>query len=118
MADITRKGAFEFLRLSPLTVMWSELEKRNGKYPKRTSVAVVAELEQKNCAVFLVDLSNAESLDLGLHVVRAVIPALQPISFHFSARYLAHERLRKFMRNSAGQFHFETAFNSFPLPFA
>jgi ribosomal protein S12 methylthiotransferase accessory factor len=118
MADIARKDAFDFLRSSRSYVKWCELEERDERLPKRTLASVVTQLEANQHDIFLVNLTNAESLDLGLNVVRAILPSLQPISFHFSARYLAHSRLRNFNGGCDRHPDSTLGINPFPLPFA
>jgi len=118
MADAARKDAFQFLRSSPLTVRWIELEEINSRKPLLSLQSLVSGLKRKNIEVYLADLSTVESLDLGLYVTRAVIPALQPISFHYAARYLGHERLTRYRAaSSAAGFYHEGTINPFPLPF-
>jgi ribosomal protein S12 methylthiotransferase accessory factor len=43
--------------------------------------------------VYAVDLSTDEAIRAGFRVVRVLIPSLQPLSFHYRARYLGHPRL-------------------------
>ncbi|MGO4213468.1 YcaO-like family protein [Terriglobus sp. YAF25] len=43
--------------------------------------------------VYAVDISTDEAFTGGVRVVRVIIPQLQPISFHYRARFLAHTRL-------------------------
>ncbi|MEA2688524.1 MAG: ribosomal protein methylthiotransferase accessory factor [Candidatus Eremiobacteraeota bacterium] len=72
---------------------------------------------RKNMDVVLVDLTVDEVRRYGLSVVRAVIPALMPMTFTHRARFLGHPRLYDYAR-SLGRALEERSVNSAPMPFA
>ncbi len=72
---------------------------------------------RKNMDVVLVDLTVDEVRSYGLSVVRAVIPALMPMTFVQRARFLGHPRLYDYAR-SLGHDLTERGVNSAPMPFA
>ena len=67
--------------------------------------------------VVLVDLTVDEVRRYGLSVVRAVVPALMPMTFTHRARFLGHPRLYDYAR-SLGRALEERSVNSAPMPFA
>jgi ribosomal protein S12 methylthiotransferase accessory factor len=72
---------------------------------------------RKNMDVVLVDLTVDEIRAHGLSVVRAVVPALMPMTFVQRARFLGHPRLYDYAR-SLGHDLTERGVNSAPMPFA
>ncbi|MBV9439705.1 MAG: YcaO-like family protein [Candidatus Eremiobacteraeota bacterium] len=72
---------------------------------------------RKNMDVVLVDLTVDEVRSYGLSVVRAVIPALMPMTFTHRTRYLGHRRLYDYA-HSRGRALEERCVNGAPMPFA
>jgi ribosomal protein S12 methylthiotransferase accessory factor len=79
---------------------------------------VVEGLRQAHLEAFAVDLTTDEAIRSGFRVVRAIIPGLQPLSFHQSARYLAHPRLYAAPRLMGHPVRCEERLNAWPQPFA
>jgi ribosomal protein S12 methylthiotransferase accessory factor len=117
MARSEHSGAFDFLLRSKarrrLTEMVSPVS------PGSDSLHFVLErLRQKRLEAFAVDLTTDEAIRSGFRVVRAIIPGLQPLSFHHSARYLAHPRLYAAPRLMGHPVRGEEGLNGWPQPFA
>jgi ribosomal protein S12 methylthiotransferase accessory factor len=67
---------------------------------------------------FVVDLSTDEALRCGVRIVRVLIPALQPLSFNYRARYLGHPRLYDAPMQMGHPVHQEEQLNHWPQPFS
>lgn len=68
--------------------------------------------------IVLVDQTTDDLREAGLHVIRAVIPDLMPMSPCYSARYLGHPRLLAMKRKLEQQSGQPRLFNPYPQPFA
>ncbi|HLJ91187.1 MAG TPA: YcaO-like family protein [Candidatus Angelobacter sp.] len=79
---------------------------------------LLAIFRAKKMDIYAVDLSTDEALRVGMRVVRVVIPALQPFSFNYLARYLGHPRLYDAPREMGYRAYKETELNPWPQPFA
>jgi ribosomal protein S12 methylthiotransferase accessory factor len=79
--------------------------------------ALVARLEALGMEAVAVDLTTDELRDVGLWVVRVVVPELVPISFVHRARYLGTRRIYESWRHGPVPPH-EDHINPGPLPFA
>jgi len=118
MARVEQAGAFDFLLKSPnrhsLSVMPS-LETGDDKVNLRE---ILRRFRQKQCDVYAVDLSTDEALRVGFRVVRVIIPALQPFSFYYRARYLGHPRIYDAPRLMGYPARAEEQLNQWPQPFS
>lgn len=79
---------------------------------------LIKKLKDKNMEVFVVDLTTDESLRCGFRTVKVIIPELQPLSFVYRAKYLAHPRLYEAPKNMGFKVKTEDEINSNPMPFA
>ena len=68
--------------------------------------------------VYALDISTDEAVRVGFHVVRVVIPSLQPFSYVYHAQYKAHRRLYEAPRAMGYTVHAEADLNPHPIPFA
>ncbi len=79
---------------------------------------VLSRLAQAEMEVVVADITTREAKAAGIHVVKAIVPQLMPLSFVHSARFLAHERLYDAPdRMGFGKRPYEEI-NPYPQPFA
>jgi ribosomal protein S12 methylthiotransferase accessory factor len=79
---------------------------------------LVARLAAMDMDVVAVDLTTRELRDLGLWVVRAVIPGLMPMTSEYRARFLGTPRLYEYPRRAGYGALDERDVNPYPQPFA
>jgi ribosomal protein S12 methylthiotransferase accessory factor len=79
---------------------------------------LVRRFSELNMDVALVDLTTDELREAGLWVVRAVIPALVPLSFSYRARYLGHPRIYEYAQRMGLNVKSDADINPLPQPFA
>ncbi len=118
MASAERRGAFGFLLGSSRTIASSDMESMATGTPDGDLAALVDRLAARGVEVVLVDLTTDEAARAGLWVVRAVIPALQPLSFNYRARFLGHPRLYEAPLRMGHRSWPEAELNHWPQPFA
>jgi ribosomal protein S12 methylthiotransferase accessory factor len=118
MGHPDRMPAFDFLVNSPNRRRLSEMQAIGTGDTRQDLVNLLARLRQRNMDVFAVDISTDEALRVGMRIVRVLIPALQPLSFSYRARYLAHPRLYDAPRRMGYPVHSEAEINPWPQPFA
>jgi ribosomal protein S12 methylthiotransferase accessory factor len=53
-----------------------------------------------------------------MNVVRAIVPGLQPLTFHYRARFLGHPRLYQAPARMGYPTRLEAELNAWPQPFA
>ena len=70
------------------------------------------------CEIYLVNLTTDDLAQAGVHVVRAIIPGLMPMSPVYRARYLGHPRLYDYARYAGLAGFSERDVNQDPQPFA
>jgi ribosomal protein S12 methylthiotransferase accessory factor len=116
MAAPERAYAFEFLLNSRRSTTLSAL--RAKSLSKMSLRALIQRLSKLRMQIVAVDLTTDEAHRAGLRVVRVVIPALQPLSFHTSAQYLAHPRLYTAPGLMGYPVFDEADLNQWPQPFA
>ena len=75
-------------------------------------------LADKDIEVFVVDVTQPEVRDVGLVVVRVIVPELMRISFAHSIRYLAHPRLYAAPEKMGYGARTEDMITDDPIPFA
>jgi ribosomal protein S12 methylthiotransferase accessory factor len=73
---------------------------------------LVSHLNSLGHEVLVVDVTAPEVRDLGIVVVRVLVPTLMPLTFSHAIRYLAHPRL------SAWTAHYGTSVSHEPIPYA
>jgi ribosomal protein S12 methylthiotransferase accessory factor len=118
MASPERSGAFDFLAADLRT---RKLEHFDVAEPSGYG-AKIADLKHRltglGYEVYLVNLTTDDLVQAGVHVVRAIIPGLLPMSPLYRARYLGHPRLYDYARKM-GLYNFsERDVNPYPQPFA
>jgi ribosomal protein S12 methylthiotransferase accessory factor len=91
MADSRRESAFDFLRNNGKRVGLSSL--LSAREQPGDLETLVERLRIRGMMPYVVDLTTDEANTVGMKVVRVIIPQLQPLSFHYLARYLGHARL-------------------------
>jgi ribosomal protein S12 methylthiotransferase accessory factor len=118
MARPVQRAHFDFLLESPRAVTFER--RYSDPLPAEPAAQLVHLRElfrRKRMDVVLVDMTVDEVRRHGLSVVRAVIPALMPITFVHRARFLGHRRLYDYAR-SIGHALTEASVNPAPMPFA
>lgn len=110
--------AFDFLRSSPHRRKLSEMPVLATGDPRRDLACVIEQLRQRGMEAFAVDLTTDEARRVGMWVVRVIVPALQPLSFSYRARYLGHPRLYEAPRLMGYPVRAEADINPWPQPFA
>jgi ribosomal protein S12 methylthiotransferase accessory factor len=119
MARAEQAGAFDFLRQSNQRRLLSELTVAESTGDIRRQLSAVLErLRRMGLDAYAVDLSTDEAIRCGMSVVRVVIPGLQPLSFHYRARYLGHPRLYQAPKAMGHPVYLEDRLNELPQPFA
>jgi len=93
MAAADRAEAFQFLTQSDRRIPLSSYRRPAPASDREVLRALLVRFRELNMPVYAVDLSTDEAIRAGFRVVRVLIPALQPLSFHYRARYLGHPRL-------------------------
>ena len=78
---------------------------------------VVANLERAGAEAIVVDITTDEARQVGMHVIKALIPEAMPLSFSHHARYLATPRLYQAPRAMGLTVHDEAGINPVRQPF-
>lgn len=78
----------------------------------------VDKLAQRGAEVIVADITTDEARQVGMHVVKVLVPEAMPLSFVHSARYLATPRLYEAPRAMGLIVHPEEAINPEIQPFA
>lgn len=85
----------------------------------RSELRWILELLRRNgLDVYAIDLTTDEAVRSGVRVVRVLIPALQPLGFHYRARYLGNPRLYDAPAKMGYPVLPEIQLNHWPQPFA
>jgi ribosomal protein S12 methylthiotransferase accessory factor len=116
MARADSAGAFQFLLQSSRSKRLSEFQ--HAQTENAALQAVVKNLMQKRMDVYVIDITTDEAILAGMRVLRVVIPGLQPLSFHYRARFLGHRRLYSAPAAMGYPALPEERLNSWPQPFA
>ncbi|WKR20243.1 YcaO-like family protein [Actinomyces israelii] len=98
-------------------------ELRSTRGPSAGSAAdplarVVSALERAGSEAVVVDITTDEARQVGMHVVKALVPEAVPLSFSHHARYLATPRLYDAPRAMGLTAHDEAGINPVRQPFA
>ncbi len=117
MGNVERSHAFSFLLNSQKRIRFSKMRLSAMESSPLTLTSVLRRLSALNLEAFAVDLSTDEAIRSGLRVVRVLIPGLQPLSFHYRARYLGHPRLYEGPRALGYPVRGEQEINHWPQPF-
>jgi ribosomal protein S12 methylthiotransferase accessory factor len=118
MAKAERRGAFGFLLGSNHKRSLAEMRSLATGTAEGDLAVVVDLLDRGGMEVVVVDLTTDEAARAGLWVVRAIIPALQPLSFTHRARFLGHPRLYDAPVRMGYRSWSEPELNPWPQPFA
>jgi ribosomal protein S12 methylthiotransferase accessory factor len=113
-----RAEAFDFLLNSPGRRLLSEMPTLSGGDPIADLRLVCSRLADCGMDAYVVDLTTDEALRAGMTVVRAIVPALQPLTFHYRARFLGHPRLYQAPARMGHPTRTEAELNAWPQPFA
>jgi ribosomal protein S12 methylthiotransferase accessory factor len=117
MARAEQATAFEFLLQSQRTRFLSHMRSFKGENDKHELRMVLDLFRSKGLDVYAVELSTDEALRAGVRVVRVIIPSLQPLDFHYRARYLGHCRLYDAPKRMGHPVLSEQQLNRWPQPF-
>ena len=121
MARAEHASAFNFLLESKSVRRLSELSRRAEPWKgndREQLTAVIQRLQALRLNVYAVELSTDEALRAGIRVVRVIIPGLQPLSVHYRARFLGHDRLYQCPQAMGHDVYRESELNSWPQAFA
>ncbi|EON2012645.1 YcaO-like family protein [Serratia ureilytica] len=118
MGRAEQRSAFDFLTASERQMPISRLQAGQPQTPAAQLKKLVARFRQLKMDVVIADMTTDELRDAGLHVVRAVIPALLPMTACYRARYLGHPRLREQQQRLSEQLGKAATINPWPQPFA
>jgi ribosomal protein S12 methylthiotransferase accessory factor len=112
------REAFRFLESSSSERSLSELPRLATGSAQADLAVLLARLRAAGMEAYAIDLTTDEALRVGFRVVRVLVPALQPLSFHHRARFLAHPRLYDAPRQMGHPVRDEPELNGHPQPFA
>ncbi|WP_414440159.1 YcaO-like family protein [Burkholderia sp. 22PA0106] len=130
MARIEHRAAFDFLLApheadapapepsAPRHVGISRIGRGLPTEPASQLKYIVERFAALGMDIVLVDMTTDELRDAGLHVVRAVIPDLMPMSACYGSRYLGHARLLRMQRELETRTGRAHPINPYPQPFA
>jgi ribosomal protein S12 methylthiotransferase accessory factor len=113
-----RASAFDFLLDSPARRRLSEMPALSTGDSTADLRLVCSRLAGSGMDAYIVDLTTDEALRVGMTVVRAVVPGLQPLTFHYRARFLGHPRLYEAPARMGYRVRGEAELNAWPQPFA
>ena len=117
MARAEQAHAFAFLLDSRCIRPLSRIARIDTDDDTRALRAVLERLRQHKLDAYAVDVSTDEALRCGMRVVRVIVPGLQPLSFHYRARYLGHPRLYDMPAAMGHRVRQEAQLNHWPQPF-
>lgn len=118
MARAENASAFDFLLKSGRTRSLSEISNLEMTDDRQALHMILDRFRSRNMDVYAVDLTTDEALRVGMKVVRVVIPRLQPLSFHYLARFLGHPRIYEAPKNMGYPACDERHMNHWPQPFS
>jgi len=118
MARAERAEAFDFLLGSEARRRLSEMPGVDGAGAQPELGLALERLRRRGLEAYAVDLTTDEAVRCGVRVVRVVVPGLQPLSFHYRARYLGHPRLYEAPVRMGHPARTEQELNPLPQPFA
>jgi ribosomal protein S12 methylthiotransferase accessory factor len=118
MADAERASGFDFLTESDRIRPLSQIAGFRNTKDKSALAEILEIFRQKRIDLYAVDLTTDEAVRAGIRVVRILIPQLQPLGFHYRARYLGHPRLYAAPGEMGYRVLEEKELNHWPQPFA
>lgn len=113
-----RAAAFDFLVNGTARRRISEMPNLDTGDAAADLSVVLSRLDAAGLDSFLVDLTPDEAIRSGMTVVRAVIPAVLPLSFTYRSRYLGSPRLYEAPVRMGHPARPEPELNTWPQPFA
>ena len=114
-----QRGVFDFLLTGPRpTVALEDLGGASSRPAGDPLAEAVARLEAAGAEAIVVDLTTDEARQVGMHVVKVLVPEAVPLSFSHYARYLATPRLYEAPRAMGHPVHDESGINPVRQPFA
>jgi len=108
--DHRNSAAADFLFASKERVEFDELENLSMGYPQQDLARLLERTRDAGFRTLLANLTTPDVADLGLTVVRAIIPGLHPLFYGFRTRALGGKRLWHLPQKFTGD-------NPFPHPF-
>lgn len=118
MGHRDRLPAYDFLVNSTDVRPLSEMPVQATGSPRQDLRNVLSRLSSRGMEAFAVDLTTDEAKRAGMWVVKTIVPALQPLSFSYRARYLGHPRLYQAPQLMGYRARPESEINLWPQPFA
>ena len=85
------------------TVLFSELPDRSTGRPLGDLEKLISSLAERDFEVIAIDITTEDILDVGLRVVRVVVPGLMPMHGNHNTRYLGVKRLHEIPRQMASK---------------
>ena len=118
MARPENAAAFDFISSRGETKRLSDFGAAPDREGKSRLAALRSQLARIGAEVYLVNLTTDDLRQAGVHVVRAIVPALMPFSPAYRARYLGHRRLYDYATTAGIRDFGEHSVNKYPQPFA
>lgn len=110
-------SAFDFLLNSAQSQKLSTLLALRPTEQTLDLKSLIQALKKARMRAYVADLTGEEARSVGFRVVRVLVPALQPISFSYAARFLANPRLYELPQRLGFPAHSEPEINPWPQPF-
>jgi len=117
MSHPARAPCFSFLLETPARKCLSDLEHLATGSPGGDLAVLLDRLGALGMNAYAADLTTDEARRAGLHVVRVIVPELQPLTFRLRARYLGHRRLSDAPARMGYPARPEEEMNPWPQPF-
>ncbi|SFD91920.1 YcaO-like family protein [Roseivivax sediminis] len=112
------RQAFDFLTRSPNSIALGEMTAPGAERPADQVRYILDRLSAQGFEAVICDLTTDELRDMGIWVVRAVIPGLMPMSVVQKGRFLGTPRLYDYPRRAGFGALDEADINPLPQPFA
>lgn len=112
------RKAFDFLMKSPNSISLADMLAPDLPRPVDCIGYILEQLEAQGMEAVICDLTTDELREMGIWVVRAVIPGLMPMSVVQKARFLGTPRLYDYPRRAGFKAISEADINPLPQPFA
>lgn len=117
MADPTRRQVFDFIDSSAEQVSLSQLPELESE-PAEALETTLSALRERGLSAYAVDITTDEGARHGFTSVKVTVPALVPLSFVHSTRYLNTHRLYELPGFFNQEALSEEDINPWPQPFA
>jgi len=118
MARFECRRAFDFLTETKAARRLSGIANSSTGDPMVDLALILKRLADARCDSYAVDISTDEAIRLGFRAVRVLVPRLQPLSFHYRARFLGNPRLFEAPVKMGYAAWSESGLNPWPHPFA